>query len=49
MSMVVGGPVRIIVSGNTLSPEEIDDRITYAVRLFLNGVRPRPTTRDDGE
>jgi AcrR family transcriptional regulator len=44
MSMVVGGPVRIIVSGNTLSPEEIDDRITYAVRLFLNGVRPRPDT-----
>jgi AcrR family transcriptional regulator len=42
MSMVVGGPVRIIVSGNRLSQEEIDDRITYAVRLFLNGVRSRP-------
>lgn len=38
MSMVVGGPVRIIVSGNFLSQEEIDDRIAFAVRLFLNGV-----------
>ena len=41
MSMVVGGPVRIIVSGNTLSQDEIDARIHFAVRLFLNGVRPR--------
>jgi len=41
MSMVVGGPVRIIVSGNPLSREEIDDRIDFAVRLFLDGVRRR--------
>jgi AcrR family transcriptional regulator len=41
MSMVVSGPVRIIVSGNVLSPEEIDNRIRFAVRLFLDGARPR--------
>jgi TetR/AcrR family transcriptional repressor of mexJK operon len=42
MSMVVGGPVRIIVSGNVLSPKEIDRRIRFAVRLFLDGARRRP-------
>jgi hypothetical protein len=41
MSMVVSGPVRIIVSGNPLPQKEIDDRIAYAVRLFLDGARPR--------
>ena len=41
MSMVVSGPVRIIVSGNPLSQHEIDDRITFAVGLFLDGVRAR--------
>jgi AcrR family transcriptional regulator len=43
MSMVVGGPVRLIVSGNLLSQPEIDTRIDFSVRLFLNGVRSRPT------
>ena len=41
MSMVVSGPVRIIVSGNPLPQAEIDERIAFAVRLFLNGARPR--------
>jgi TetR/AcrR family transcriptional regulator, mexJK operon transcriptional repressor len=41
MSMVISGPVRIIVSGNPLSKHEIDERIDFSVRLFLNGVRPR--------
>ena len=41
MSMVVSGPVRIIVSGNVLSKAEIDERIAFAVQLFLNGARPR--------
>ncbi|MEO6718699.1 MAG: TetR/AcrR family transcriptional regulator [Novosphingobium sp.] len=41
MSMVVSGPVRIIVSGNPLSEAEIEERVTYAVRLFLDGARPR--------
>ena len=41
MSMVVSGPVRIIVSGNPLSAAEINERVDYAVRLFLDGARPR--------
>lgn len=41
MSMVVSGPVRIIVAGGEVSQQEIDDRIAYAVRLFLDGARPR--------
>jgi TetR/AcrR family transcriptional regulator, mexJK operon transcriptional repressor len=44
MSMVVGGPVRAIVLGGpmpTLSRDDLADRIEYAVRLFLNGARPR--------
>jgi TetR/AcrR family transcriptional regulator, mexJK operon transcriptional repressor len=42
LSMVVGGPVRWIVSGNVLSEKEIDRRIRFAVRLFLDGARRRP-------
>lgn len=42
LSMVVSGPVRIIVSGNYLPPKEIDRRIRFAVRLFLDGARRRP-------
>ena len=41
MSMVVGGPARMIVLGNPLSREAIAKRIEYAVRLFLDGARPR--------
>ena len=41
MSMVVSGPVRFIVSGNELSSEEVDKRVRFAVRLFLDGARPR--------
>ena len=41
MSMVVSGPVRIIVSGNALTGPEIEERVAYAVRLFLDGARPR--------
>jgi TetR/AcrR family transcriptional regulator, mexJK operon transcriptional repressor len=41
MSLVVGGPVRIIGSGNFISEGEIEARIQYSVRLFLNGARPR--------
>ena len=41
MSMVVSGPVRIIVSGNYLSEMEIDERINFAVGLVLDGARPR--------
>lgn len=41
MSMVVSGPVRVFVSGNVLSETEIDERVNFAVRLFLDGARPR--------
>lgn len=41
MSMVVGGPVRVIVLGTPQARENIDQRIRYAVRLFLDGARPR--------
>lgn len=41
MSMVVSGPVRLIVSGNPPSQDEIDERIDFAVRLFLDEARPR--------
>ena len=41
MSMVVSGPVRIIVAGGAVPDKELDERIAYAVRLFLNGARPR--------
>ncbi len=41
MSMAVSGPVRIIVSGNPVDPAQIEDRIAFSVRLFLDGLRPR--------
>jgi AcrR family transcriptional regulator len=41
MSMVVSGPVRVIVSGNYLPRAEIERRVRYAVRIFLDGTRPR--------
>ncbi len=41
LSMVVSGPVRTIVIGNQLSRDEIEDRLRYAVRLFLDGARSR--------
>lgn len=41
ISMVVSGPVRVIVSGNTISDVELEDRINYAISVFLNGTRSR--------
>ncbi|HEY0960218.1 MAG TPA: TetR/AcrR family transcriptional regulator [Novosphingobium sp.] len=41
MSMAVSAPVRIILSGLPLSKEELDERLRFAVRLFLDGTRPR--------
>ncbi len=41
LSLAVGGPARIIVSGNTLDDTQIDQHIRFTVRLFLDGVRPR--------
>ena len=41
LSLVVGGPARIIVSGNKLDDTEIEKHIRFAVGLFLVGVRRR--------
>lgn len=38
LSLVVGGPARVIVSGNKLDEKEIDRHIRFAVGVFLNGV-----------
>jgi len=41
MSMVVGGQVRAIVSGRAPTPAELDRKVTFTVRLLLDGLRPR--------
>lgn len=41
MTMVLGGPVRLIASPQAMSPAEIDEWVRAAVRLFLNGVTRR--------
>jgi TetR/AcrR family transcriptional repressor of mexJK operon len=41
LSLAVGGPARIIVSGNKLDDTEIEKHIRFAVGLFLVGVRGR--------
>jgi TetR/AcrR family transcriptional repressor of mexJK operon len=41
LSLAVGGPARIIVSGNKLDDTEIEKHIRFAVDLFLVGVRRR--------
>jgi len=42
LSLVAGGPTRIIVSGNKLADTEVEAHIRFAVRLFLVGIRPVP-------
>jgi len=41
MSMVVGGQVRSLVGGQSLTPSEIDERLNFSIDLLLNGLRPR--------
>jgi AcrR family transcriptional regulator len=41
LGMVVGGPVRRIEAGLQPGSPEIEDRLVYSVRLFLDGVRRR--------
>ena len=38
LSLVVGGPARVIVSGNRLNHGEMETHIRFAVSLFLRGV-----------
>jgi AcrR family transcriptional regulator len=42
LSMVVGGPARLIGAGGRMSEAEIEERVRFSVRLFLNGARARP-------
>jgi TetR/AcrR family transcriptional regulator, mexJK operon transcriptional repressor len=41
MSMVVSAPVRFIISGIPLPEGELQERVAFAVRLFLQGALPR--------
>ena len=41
MGMVVGPATRSIVAGSAIAPAELEARIRFSVRLFLDGVRPR--------
>jgi AcrR family transcriptional regulator len=41
MSMVVGSQVRPIVAGHPPTGEQIEQRVRFAVRLLLDGLRPR--------
>lgn len=41
LSMVIGGPTRIIVLGGAVDEAELEKRIQICVRMFLNGVRVR--------
>ena len=42
LSLVVGGPARLIVSGNKLDPAEIDTHIRFALDLFFHGIAGPP-------
>jgi AcrR family transcriptional regulator len=41
MSLVVTGPVKYILAASPLPQEELDARVAFGVRLFLDGARPR--------
>jgi TetR/AcrR family transcriptional regulator, mexJK operon transcriptional repressor len=41
LSLVVGGPARIIVSGNKIEDSAIETHIRFAVDLFLHGLQRR--------
>jgi hypothetical protein len=41
LSLAVGGPARLIISGNEPDAADIETKIERAVALFLNGIRAR--------
>ena len=42
LSLVVGGPARLIIAGGQqISAEEMESRVKFSIELFLNGVRKR--------
>jgi TetR/AcrR family transcriptional regulator, mexJK operon transcriptional repressor len=42
LSLVVGGPARLIVSGNKVGKAELEKHIRFAVGIFMGGVSYRP-------
>jgi TetR/AcrR family transcriptional regulator, mexJK operon transcriptional repressor len=42
LAMVVGGPATGVMWGVVVDPDVLDHRMRTCVRLFLDGVRPRP-------
>jgi TetR/AcrR family transcriptional regulator, mexJK operon transcriptional repressor len=40
LSLVIGGPARVIVSGNEIDARELDEHIRFCLGLFLRGVAP---------
>lgn len=47
LTMVVGGPARILATGNRLDARDLEERIAFGVRLFLNGIRSRESNGSD--
>ena len=43
MSMVVSAPVRFITAGIPLPAGQLQERVAFAVKLFLEGAKPRPS------
>lgn len=41
LSLVVGGPSRLITSGSTVDEREIEQHIRFTINLFLTGIRAR--------
>ncbi|WP_317931923.1 TetR/AcrR family transcriptional regulator [Halioxenophilus sp. WMMB6] len=41
LSLVVGGPARLIVMGGTMDEAEVESRVQFSVDLFLNGLLSR--------
>lgn len=41
MSLVISGPVQLMLASRPLPRCDVEERIAYSVRLFLDGVRPR--------
>ena len=41
LSLVVGGPARLITAGSRMAEEEIENRIRFSVKLLLDGIRTR--------
>jgi len=41
LNMVLAGPMRIFTAGHTIPPDELNERLEYAVRIFVRGVLAR--------